>query len=261
VINFETFNHASALFSYLTRAPLRIGPSGPYEKDFYTHPIDDKKNKHISEFFFSRLKPLGINSSYRYRSFSSQENDKDKIRGILQGYNINEFVCIHPGTSANFLGKRWPEGYFAALTDMLISAYDIPVFFTGTRKEQSVVKRIMARVSHKKKVFDLTGKLTVWELAELLKKSRLFIASDTGPVHLAASLGINVAVLYGPTAPQRFGPLNHNSVVFYQHRSCSPCVGVDHMNKRCRQNFKCLDFSAQAIFDGISEKFFNVQKN
>jgi ADP-heptose:LPS heptosyltransferase len=261
VINFETFNRASALFSYLTRAPLRIGPSGSYEKDFYTHSSDDEKIKHIFEIFFSRLKPLGINSSYQYRCFSSWENDRSKIESILKDYNVGEFICIHPGTSTNFLGKRWPEGYFAALTDMLIGAYDIPVLFTGTRKEQSAVRRIMAQISHKGKIFDLTGRLTVWELTELLRKSRLFIANDTGPVHLAASLGINVAAIYGPTAPQRFGPLNENSVVFYQHRPCSPCVGINYVNKRCRQNFKCLDFSSQTIFNGISEKFFNAQRN
>lgn len=124
-----------------------------------------------------------------------------------------------------------------------------------------MAERIVARVSHKEKVFNLTGRLTVWELAELLKRSRLFIASDTGPVHLAASLGINVAAIYGPTAPERFGPLNENSIVFYQRHSCSPCVGIGYVNKRCRQHFKCLDFSSRAIFNGISEKFFNEQKN
>jgi len=44
------------------------------------------------------------------------------------------------------------------------------------------------------------------ELALLLKRARLVIGGDTGPLHLAAALGTPVIGLYGPTNPARNGP-------------------------------------------------------
>jgi heptosyltransferase-1 len=44
------------------------------------------------------------------------------------------------------------------------------------------------------------------ELASLLRRCRLMIANDTGPLHLAAALGTPCLGLYGPTSPARNGP-------------------------------------------------------
>jgi ADP-heptose:LPS heptosyltransferase len=44
------------------------------------------------------------------------------------------------------------------------------------------------------------------ELAALLRRARLMIASDTGPLHLAAAVGTTCLGLYGPTRVARSGP-------------------------------------------------------
>ncbi len=44
------------------------------------------------------------------------------------------------------------------------------------------------------------------ELMALARRSRLFIGGDTGPMHLAALLGVRTVALFGPTDPARNGP-------------------------------------------------------
>ena len=79
VINFETLNNISALFSYFTKAPLRIGLNNRYEKFLYNHRVDNNHTLHISQVFLNLLKPIGINSSYSYYCFGEFKED-DIIR-------------------------------------------------------------------------------------------------------------------------------------------------------------------------------------
>lgn len=255
-LNFETFNNTSALFLYLIKSPIRIGLNNRYERIFNTHPIYNEKIEHISEVFSNLLRPLDINSRYNYFGLKGSEGDVNKIKNILNHFGIDDFVCIHLGTSENFKGKRYHKGYFGELASLIINKYNYSIIFTGTEKEKDLIKDIIKMYFVKNKVFDLSGNLTIWEFTELLRKSFLFIANDSGPVHIAASLGINIVVFYGPSAPQRYRPLNENSLIFYKNIKCSPCIGVDYINRKCKNKYKCLDFSPHEVFSRISEKFF-----
>jgi len=262
IVNFETFNNTSALFSYLIGAPLRIGLNNEYEKMFYTYRIDRNPSQHISQTFTSLLNPLGINSPYAYFHFKESKQDKLMVEDILKTARVDRFICIHPGTSGNFKGKRWSLERFSKLSNMLIEEYDPPLIFTGTEKERDLIEEIVdSALSAKGRIFNLAGKLKIWEFVELIRESLFFVSNDTGPVHIAASLGVNIAVLYGPTSPRIYMPLNKNSLCFYRGLKCSPCAGAARELRKCKNNFQCLDFSPREIFSEISGKFFNGKKN
>jgi ADP-heptose:LPS heptosyltransferase len=55
-------------------------------------------------------------------------------------------------------------------------------------------------------VRDLVGRTSLLQLLELLRRARLFIGCDTGPMHLAAAAGTRVLALFGPADPRRTGP-------------------------------------------------------
>lgn len=259
VVNFETFNNASALFSYLTGAPARIGLNNKYEKVMYTRWIQQDGSLHISGLFQNLLKPIGINSAYSYFCFEEAAQEKKTIDYILGKNGVENFICIHPGTSENFLHKRWGHKNFVELSNRLIEKYNLPLVFTGTQKEEGLVKGIIAQVSNKNKTVNLTSRLDIWEFIELLRRAALLISNDTGPVHIAAALGINLVSFYGLTSPARYGPLNKNSIVFYHNLNCSPCISADYRNPRCKNKFMCLDFSPREVFYKISGNFFNGQ--
>lgn len=259
LLNFETFNNTSALFSYLIKSPIRIGINNRYERIFYTYPIYNKKTEHISQVFSNLLRPLDINFHYNYFGLRGSEEDRNRAKNILNHFGIDNFVCVQPGTSENFKDKRYCKDYFSELANLIINKYNYSILFTGTKKEKDLITYIIKMCFVKNKVFDLSGNLTIYEFTELLRKTLLFISNDSGPVHIAASLGINIAVFYGPTSPQKYRPLNENSLIFYKNLRCSPCIGVDYINRGCRNKFKCLNFSPEEVFSKISEKFFHEQ--
>ena len=56
------------------------------------------------------------------------------------------------------------------------------------------------------RLINLTTKTSLLEMVELIRRARLVIANDSGPLHMAAALGRPTLGLFGPTSPDRYGP-------------------------------------------------------
>ena len=56
------------------------------------------------------------------------------------------------------------------------------------------------------------------------------VSNDSGPMHLAAALGVPTIGLFGPETPVMYAPLGSHTAVFYRPPQCSPCINV-HDNK------------------------------
>lgn len=259
LINFETFNHASGLLAYLTAADIRIGLYRKYEQVFYHYPVFHETTTHITELFLNLLRPLGCQEPYRYFNFPKCLPRENKVESLLKQVGVNRFICIHPATSDNIRGKRYDPGKFSILAALFRREFNLPIIFTGSAREGGIIQQILRKVAGNGGMFDFSGKLTIWELVELLRKADLFVCGDTGPMHIAASLNINLATFYGPSSPAKYQPRNANSLLFYRQLPCSPCVGADYINHPCPNKFSCLDFSPEEIMAKIAAKFPHVK--
>ena len=54
--------------------------------------------------------------------------------------------------------------------------------------------------------FNLTGNTSLVSLPALIKRADWVISNDSGPMHLAAALGVKTFGIFGPTDPRIFGP-------------------------------------------------------
>lgn len=59
--------------------------------------------------------------------------------------------------------------------------------------------------------FNLTGNTSLVSLPALIKRADWVISNDSGPMHLAAALGVKVLGIFGPTDPRLFGPYPLNA--------------------------------------------------
>ncbi|MCX7827409.1 MAG: glycosyltransferase family 9 protein, partial [Verrucomicrobiae bacterium] len=60
-----------------------------------------------------------------------------------------------------------------------------------------------------------------------LRRARLMISNDSGPMHLAVAVGTPVVALFGPTDPRLTGPYpvgGSSSIVLRATLDCSPCL-------------------------------------
>lgn len=100
------------------------------------------------------------------------------------------FIALVPGAAPHRPKKRWPAARFAALAAML----EGPVVVVGTAAEA----KLAAEISHHAPgVIDLTGRTSLPQLSACLACATLAIGNDTGPMHLAAALGVPSLVLFG----------------------------------------------------------------
>lgn len=59
--------------------------------------------------------------------------------------------------------------------------------------------------------FNLTGNTSLLSLPTLIRRADWVIANDSGPMHLAAAMGVHVLGIFGPTDPRLFGPYPLNA--------------------------------------------------
>lgn len=112
-------------------------------------------------------------------------------------------VVLHPKSHGSAL--EWPVAQYGKLASSLVD-HGYAVAISGTAKErESMVDSIPWSL-----VTDLTGRLSLKELMEVIAQSDALVAASTGPLHIAAALGIKAIGLYSPKRPiypQRWQPI------------------------------------------------------
>ena len=131
-------------------------------------------------------------------------------------------VAIHPGSPVAL--KRWRPERYAKLADWLVAQKRAKIIFVGVDAEMPIIAEIQALM--REKSFNIAGKTSLTQLASILHVCQLFIGNDSGPMHLAAAVGIPTIGLYGPGDPGRFGPVGAQCQALRRKPDCPPCLGT-----------------------------------
>ena len=115
-------------------------------------------------------------------------------------------VAIHPGSGSP--QKNWPENKWRALLKHLVSTNDDSFLIIGGEAERDRFPALAEVIPAGRRKIALD--LSLIELARELKNCRTFIGHDSGITHLAAVLGVDCIVLWGPTNDQVWRPLGPN---------------------------------------------------
>jgi len=87
----------------------------------------------------------------------------------------------------------------------------------------------------KQKSTVLAGETTLRQLMALLSRCSLVVTNDSGPMHLAAALGLPLVAIFGSTDERATGPLGPHTRIVKRPVSCSPC-GL----RECPIDFRCM---------------------
>ena len=137
------------------------------------------------------------------------------------GLASRRFIQMHPGS--RWLFKCWPAERSAALIERL-AAEGWRAVLTGAPDERE--RRLVAsiRAATRAEIVDLSGALSLRELAALTAQARAFVGVDSAPMHIAAAMGTPVVALFGPSGENEWGPwrVAHRVVASADH-PCRPC--------------------------------------
>jgi heptosyltransferase-3 len=207
-------------------APERLR-SGWFWRTCFTHRylLPQATPRHTVEANLDALRRIGIwpNDDDKALVLKPGAAAEARIASLLATHGLarGRFVIVHPGS--RWLFKCWPAERTAALID-LVAADGWPLVLTGAPDpaEAALVADIRARCVADP--VDLSGQLTLPELAALIAAARLFVGCDTAPMHMAAAVGTPVVATFGPSGEAEWGPwrVPHRVVASATH-ACRPC--------------------------------------
>jgi heptosyltransferase-3 len=141
---------------------------------------------------------------------------------ILIAGNIDRpFVAVSVGTKVDV--KDWTEPNWRSFIRELSDRFPItPIVAFGSEEESDRTEKCLEGWGGPK--LNLCGKVSLRVLAAVLRKSKLFIGHDSGPMHLAATVGVPcVAIFAARNLPGQWYPRGHRNTVLYNQTSCYGC--------------------------------------
>ena len=97
--------------------------------------------------------------------------------------------------------------------------------------------------------------LSLIDSAALMKHADLFVGPNSGPMNIAAAVGIRVVGLFGPSDPAIWGPCGVGHRIFYKQLDCRSCFHPDCFrgDENCMRLIS-LDEVWQAVWNLLQEK-------
>jgi len=206
-----TRNDRSAMIAFLSRAHKKITFERTLVKSrwrpfVYDEFVDSSvRYSHTVDHHLAFLAPLGIHnaSGEIYLELPSQALRKaDEI--LARASISSDFVIFHPGSAR--IEKFWEAPRWAKVIDYFAGERGLTYVLTSGRTPMELAHTAEIKASLRHPIIDFSGKTDLLTLAALIHRSRLLVAVDSAPTHLAAALGTPQVALYGPTNPFHWRP-------------------------------------------------------
>ena len=226
----------SAAIAWSAKAPIRLGTCNMREMSHkVSRPVvGPNANCHIVERYLDVVRELGCQVNKVVFPMEISQRDQQAAEGAMQQAGIrmeNPYVVLAVG--ANWPNKRWPTRYYAKLSDWLYDRKIIPVIIGGGMLDSTLAGEIDAEAEIPPII--LVGKTTLKQLAHVIKHAKAVVGGDTGPVHLAAGLGVPTVMVMGPTDANRNGPYGQLENAIEANRPCKYC-----WKRACPKGLECL---------------------
>ena len=157
---------------------------------------------------------------------------------VVREFQSRGYRCIAP--TSVWHTKQWPAGKWIELIKAIPE--DNMIYLLGAQSDTNICDEIL-KVSNRKNVVNLAGKLSLLQSAELMRQAEMNYVNDSAPMHLASSVNAKTTAVYCSTVPEfGFGPLSDESrtVQVQEKLSCRPC-GI-HGLKACPEgHFNCAE--------------------
>ena len=251
VIDLEHWPRLSALLTYATGAPVRIGfrTQGQHRHFLFTETVPHIQGRHEVRNFLEIATRLACPVQAFDLEVWCDSEAQTWVREMLIQEQVPPnapLVVLHP--EAGRRGeprRRWSPENYVALADALVKRFEVQIVLTGAPDEVNTSEEIAAQTRHRAVV--LAGKTDVNQLAALFSDAALVVSGNCGPMHLAAATGTPVIGLHGPTNAGQWGPWGRDVSIIRAEMPCSPCLNLG------------FEYGCQALPDGTSPCMWTIR--
>lgn len=241
------------LMMFLAEIKNRVGTGYRWYSVLFNNKVYEHRkygDKHELEYNINLLSKLGIDYKdiSKEIKFHLQIDDKssENISSILsrRGFKTgNKIIIVHPGSGGSSVDL--PKEKLIELTRMLSSLENVSIIITGSKSESELCKEFEISNS----VINLSGQLDLSLLKALINRASVFISNSTGPMHIAAALGVHVIGFFPKIlscSQKRWGPYTEKKTIFVPTIDCSNCT-----REQC-EKLNCMNsIDIGKVFDTI----------
>jgi len=201
-------------FLALPRIPIRVSSDRTGGRQLLTHIAAYTPGRHEVELDRAIVATLGVDPASCTPDLGplpALPMDTERRVSALGEIMVLALRGNHPY-------KAWPPENAAALVDRAARELGLAAVVVGGPGEHAIAADIIDRA--RAPVLDLTGALTLREMAALCRRSAVTVAVDSGPMHVAAAAGAAVVGLFGSTDPTCYRPWGERTRVASVNAPC-----------------------------------------
>lgn len=233
----------AALWMYLAGVPERYGYSTDGRGFLLSRSIPKPPHTHDLHqvwYYQALIQALDRDVPSYAPTLVVSEHEEARVSEKLTRFSIKDsdvLIGVNPGSMYGG-AKRWLPERFAETADRLVEELGsrpstngkVYCVIVGAPGEEGLGRSIAERMRTKPVV--LSGQTSLRELMALIKRCRLFLTNDTGPMHIASAFGVPLVAVFGPTDPRTTAPFGEGHTLVRHPVNCSPCLlrecPIDH---------------------------------
>jgi len=208
------------IFLKVLRPEVCVGRDTDKRGSFYDIKLEESldNSEHEVETKTRIVKLFNIAINNKDLELWLSDDDKEYADGVFSKYGIaNDDLIVGINPNSAQASKLWFDNRFAELADTLSMKYNAKLIFFGSVKNKKRIKRILSLT--KSNAINLAGKVTLSQYAALIKKLKVFITLDSGPMHIASVFKTPTVVIFGSGNYYKFSPYhNENSIIIKKER-------------------------------------------
>jgi lipopolysaccharide heptosyltransferase I len=206
----------SAIFALAPRAPVRVGFAWRHAREplsslSLTHRVTPPSSAvHVVDKNLSLLAPLGIaprDVQFPLPRFAAERERIEAWLGERHLSTGDRVVALLPATRRP--SKQWASDAYLELARRLRRAAAVRILVPVGPGEEALAELFAQELAEGYVPMPTSS---IPELVELVRRASLVVGNDTGPLHIAAAVGVPTIGLFGPTSALRngpYGPLGH----------------------------------------------------
>jgi len=212
---------AAALVSYASKARRRIGYGGQWRSILLTDALPERgiRAEHLSRAYVRLLEKYtgSLVPALPLPVVVAEDAWKETAEAIG---GAEAYFVLAPGATYG-ASKVWPHERYAELARLLVKRTNWTPLCVGREEEREVSSTLLGMVGGNGR--NLAGRLSVSELVSVLRGARITVGNDSGPVHIAAALGVPTVAVFGPTSIDWTAPRGATVRIVRRNIECAPC--------------------------------------
>jgi ADP-heptose:LPS heptosyltransferase len=229
---------------YLAGIPRRVGQAKDFGGSLLTDrivPLPDcvhqaERNLHLVE-------ALGIPVARRDLEIRVPAAADARAAALLHAAGLHEgapFILVAPGASC--AARRYDAMRYAQALALLARRVGLPMVLVGHAREAALLNAICA-AARSPLVTILARDTSFEELAALVRRARLLLGNNSGPMHLADAVRCPMVILYsGSDLEEQWRPRDAPARLLRRPTPCDPCYRFE-----CPFQMECLDIPARQV--------------